>query len=203
MEKTMKLDNKEAKAMALEMAKQSLCKKRQVGACITDPHGLIIGQGFNHNPTDEECEDCDGNTLSDVVHAEVAAIKNMHSINSAAIIYVTHEPCENCTRAIMEAGIIHIVIVEDFMKFDTGKLRYDLIPVSSTKALAEVLTYGAKKYKPNNWQKVDDSERYIAAAFRHFEALRGGEEFDPESGLRHSAHLMTNFAFLNYFETLK
>lgn len=88
------------------------------------------------------------------------------------------------------------------LKYDTGKLQYSLIPTSTTKALAEVLTYGANKYAPNNWQLVDNGEvRYMDALFRHLEAFRYGETHDPESGIHHLAHVLTNVAFLHYLHT--
>ena len=37
---------------------------------------------------------------------------------------------------------------------DSGKLRYDLIPVDALEAIVEVLTWGAdNKYKDRNWEK--------------------------------------------------
>ena len=90
------------------------------------------------------------------------------------------------------------------MKFDNGKLLYSLIPPETTKALAEVLTYGANKYAPNNWQLVDNAEvRYTDALFRHLEAFRSGETHDPESGLHHLSHVLANVAFLHYITTKK
>lgn len=86
------------------------------------------------------------------------------------------------------------------MKFDTNKLQYRLIPPETTKALAEVLTYGAQKYAPDNWKYVAP-DRYMDALFRHLEAYRSGEEKDPESGLHHLAHVLTNVAFLHYLHT--
>lgn len=83
-----------------------------------------------------------------------------------------------------------------FQKNDTDKLRYDLIPPGSLKELAQVLTLGAKKYGPDNWRKCKEPSRYIAAIFRHLEAYRGGELRDPESGLSHMTHIMTNAMFL-------
>jgi len=86
-------------------------------------------------------------------------------------------------------------------KFDGGKLRYGLIPPSSTRALASVLTFGAQKYGPNNWQSVEQGEeRYTDALMRHLEAYRGGEDIDEESGMSHLWHAMTNIAFLIHFE---
>lgn len=88
------------------------------------------------------------------------------------------------------------------MKFDNGKLLYSLIPPETLKALAEVLTYGAQKYAPNNWQKVENGDiRYMDALFRHLEAFRSGETHDPESGMHHLAHVLTNVAFLHYIHT--
>ena len=93
---------------------------------------------------------------------------------------------------------------EKGMKFDSGKLLYSLIPPETNKALAEVLTFGAQKYAPNNWQLVENGEqRYLDALYRHLEAYRFGETVDPESGLHHLAHALTNVAFLHYLETTK
>ena len=191
---------KENCQMALFQAKLSPCNKRKVGAVIVDSHGLTLSKGFNCNGFGP-CEDSNGNTFDTVLHAEIAAIDNV-GIGSVSpyAIYVTHPPCDNCAKAIKDFGITNIVIVEDFMKFDSGKLRYGLIPPSATKALASVLTYGAKKYKPNNWQSVDDTSRYVDALYRHLESWRGGEKLDSESGLPHLAHALTNISFLIHFE---
>ena len=191
---------KENCEMALILARLSPCNKRKVGAVVVDSKGLTLGQGFNCNG-DMPCEDTNGNTLDTVLHAEIAAIDSVgiESVSPHAI-YVTHPPCKNCAKAIKDAGITNIVIAENFMKFDSGKLRYGLIPPSAPKALASVLTYGAKKYKPNNWKSVDDTSRYVDALYRHLELWRGGEKLDSESGLPHLAHALTNIAFLIQFE---
>lgn len=81
------------------------------------------------------------------------------------------------------------------LRFNQGKLRYDLVPPSAMKALAEVFTHGAEKYAPRNWEKGLDWESVCASAMRHLEAFRAGEDFD-ESGLLHIKHVLTNVAFL-------
>lgn len=82
-------------------------------------------------------------------------------------------------------------------KYDDGKLRYDLVPMEALEGLAKVLTYGASKYGDNNWQLVE-SDRYIAAFYRHFHAWRKGETNDDESGYHHLEHCLANVAFLLY-----
>lgn len=196
------METKQYEALALQEAMKSPCNKRKVGAVIVDAIGYIVSSGYNYNMVDGPCEDSDGKTLDSVIHAEVAAIANMKLLKAKKplTIYVTHNPCINCLAEIKRVGIENIVVVEQFMKFDTSKLRYDLIPTSTTKALAQVLTYGAKKYKPNNWQNVDDIDRYIAALYRHLEAWRDGEKVDKESGLPHLAHALTNVVFLLHLD---
>jgi len=82
-------------------------------------------------------------------------------------------------------------------KFDTDKLRYDLIPPETIEELAKVLTHGAKKYAPDNWKNVEPfNDRYYSALMRHLEAWRKGEMIDPESGLNHLSHALTNVTFL-------
>jgi hypothetical protein len=82
-------------------------------------------------------------------------------------------------------------------KFDNGKLEYHLVPISSLKAVADVLTYGAKKYAPDNWKKVPNgTDRYYNAALRHIIDWREGEQNDRETNKNHLAHAICNLMFL-------
>lgn len=86
-------------------------------------------------------------------------------------------------------------------KYDQEKNRLDLIEPEFIESVGKVLTFGAQKYEPNNWQGVEDAEdRYYAAAMRHLMAYRRGEKIDPESGLSHLEHLACNVMFLLHFE---
>lgn len=83
------------------------------------------------------------------------------------------------------------------MKFDTEKPRLDLLSPIGVLAVAEVLTYGAKKYAPNNWRNVIGWRwRYIGAALRHIFAYQRGERIDPESGLPRLAHAACCLLFM-------
>lgn len=85
----------------------------------------------------------------------------------------------------------------DGRKFDGDKLRYDLIPPYAQEAMVQVLTFGAQKYAPDNWQLVPEAKRrYFAALERHLWAWKMGEQVDPESGIHHLAHAMCCLAFL-------
>ena len=100
--------------------------------------------------------------------------------------------CSSCVDSLRPSG---------GLKYDQGKLRYDLVPPHAIKAIADVLTYGADKYAPNSWRTVSDGEtRYTAAMMRHFEAYREGEELDPETGKSHLSHCLCNLTFLLWFQ---
>lgn len=83
----------------------------------------------------------------------------------------------------------------------SGKPMIDLVTADSIIGMAEVLTYGAKKYKPNSWQNVKNGKNvHYASMMRHLLAWKNGEIFDKETGLSHLKHAMTNCMFLLYHE---
>lgn len=83
------------------------------------------------------------------------------------------------------------------------ELRWDLLPFGPLERLVKILTFGAEKYEPNNWQKVD-SERYFNALIRHLVAdFIHKENADEESGLLHSSHANCNATFLDWQKTQK
>lgn len=86
------------------------------------------------------------------------------------------------------------------LKRDAGKLRWDLLPLGPMKGIVEVLTFGLNKgYKEDSWKQVDP-KRYEAALWRHWYAVKSGEEIDPESGLPHMYHFLCNAMFLTYLK---
>lgn len=89
-------------------------------------------------------------------------------------------------------------IITPGAKHDQGKPRYDLIPSKSLREIAEVLTFGAEKYAPDNWKTVSEPKaRYYSALLRHLGAWLDGEINDTESGKPHLAHALCYLVFLN------
>ena len=88
------------------------------------------------------------------------------------------------------------------IKDDDAKARMDLLPVGPLMRVAEVYTYGAKKYTPNNWRKGMRWGRVYAALMRHLFRFWSGEDVDPESGLPHLAHAAFGIlTLLDYSQT--
>ena len=83
------------------------------------------------------------------------------------------------------------------VKYDGGKPEYDLVPSLALEETVHVLTFGAKKYAPDNWKRVPDGKRrYFSAAMRHMWAWWRSEKLDPETGRNHLAHAMCCLMFL-------
>jgi hypothetical protein len=84
-------------------------------------------------------------------------------------------------------------------KYDDGKPKMGLCPPHAVFAMARALTYGALKYDTYNYKTGVglDWDRHYNALLRHLFAWIGGEEFDPESGLRHTDHVLSCAAMLS------
>lgn len=104
--------------MALEWSKLSHCTRKKVGALIVR-EGMIISDGYNGTPTGfpNDCEDANGLTHWYVLHAEANAImKVARSTNNAkgATLYLTHSPCKECSKLVLQAGIKRLVYLEAY-----------------------------------------------------------------------------------------
>jgi hypothetical protein len=83
------------------------------------------------------------------------------------------------------------------VKWDNEKPRWDLLDYGALGQVVDVLTYGARKYSPQNWRKVPDHRaRYFAAAMRHLVAWQTGSRDDTETGMNHLAHAAACILFL-------
>lgn len=104
--------------MALEWAKLSHCKRKQVGALMVK-NGMIISDGYNGTPTgfNNNCEDENNETHWYVLHAEANAItKIAKSTNKAhgSSLYITLSPCKECSKLIVQCGIKKVVYLNEY-----------------------------------------------------------------------------------------
>lgn len=82
--------------------------------CLIVKNGQIISDGYNGTPTgfDNVCEDENGNSKPEVMHAEFNALMKLAcSTNSSigATLYTTMSPCYECAKAIVQARIKRVV----------------------------------------------------------------------------------------------
>ena len=77
---------------------------------------------------------------------------------------------------------------EQGKKFDSIKVRPELIPPLPLSLLAELYTHGAKKYSDRNWECGIAYSRVFGAILRHLIAAMSGEWYDSEFGLPHVIH---------------
>lgn len=108
--------------MAGVWARNSYCKRRQVGALLVKDR-MIISDGYNGTPSgfDNICEDESGATKPYVLHAEANAItKVAQSGNSSkgATLYVTASPCMECAKLIIQSGIRRVVYRDEYRLTD-------------------------------------------------------------------------------------
>jgi dCMP deaminase len=108
--------------VALLSGRRSKDPNTQVGACIVNPQNKIVGAGYNGLPIG--CNDDNfpwektGDFLETkypyVCHAELNAILNNIGMDlSGCRIYTALFPCNECTKAIIQAGIKEVIYLSD------------------------------------------------------------------------------------------
>lgn len=85
---------------------------------------------------------------------------------------------------------------------NADKLEWHQLPMFTLRGVIRVLMYGARKYAKGNWAKGMRWSIPYDCAMRHMDAWQRGEENDPESGLPHLDHALTNLIFLSAYRDL-
>jgi dCMP deaminase len=123
--------------IAERISKLSYARRLKVGAVIVKDH-RILSYGYNGTPAgfDNNCEIeipeqlYDGNVVSpkqlitkpEVIHAEMNALMKLiqHGDSAAgASIFLTHSPCIECAKAILQSGINEVYFC-DVYRSDQG-----------------------------------------------------------------------------------
>lgn len=90
-------------------------------------------------------------------------------------------------------------LLQQGVRYNIGKLRYDLEHPVAREGLIKVLTKGAGKYEARNWEKGLSWMDTVASLERHLAAWKMGEDIDPETGEYHVDHMQCNTHFLSTF----
>lgn len=108
--------------IAEKVATRSTCDRAWVGCLLVNDDNRIISTGYNGSVSgNPHCDDV-GHTLRDghciaTIHAEMNALlycaKEGISVKNCTC-YVTHFPCLNCTKALIQAGITKIYYKDDY-----------------------------------------------------------------------------------------
>lgn len=138
--------------------------------------------------------------MSEVMREEFAK-QVVSAMNSKANAYtILQAQADDLITELNRKGILLTeeppVAASEGRKFDTGKVRLDLLSVPALTAVAQVMTFGARKYGDNNWRGGMGWSRLVGAGMRHLFAFISGEDTDPESGLPHLAHALCCLMFL-------
>ena len=102
--------------IAYAVSERSTCDRALVG-CVLVADKRILTTGFNGSPAGQDHCDEIGHLMVDghcvrTIHAETNAIIQaaLHGISTRdSTCYVTHFPCINCTKALINAGVNRIV----------------------------------------------------------------------------------------------
>lgn len=102
--------------IAFAVSERSTCERASVG-CVLVRDKRILTAGFNGSPSGQEHCDEIGHLMVNghcerTIHAETNSIIQaaLHGVSTRdATCYVTHFPCINCTKVLINAGITRIV----------------------------------------------------------------------------------------------
>jgi dCMP deaminase len=113
--------------IAKVLAERSSCDRAYVGAVIVNGDNRIIATGYNGSVGSKtpQCDDIghvmrDGHCIA-TLHAEINCIAYCAREGiplKGSKIYVTHFPCLNCTKALIQSGITKVYYLDDYRMDD-------------------------------------------------------------------------------------
>jgi dCMP deaminase len=107
--------------IAFAVSERSTCDRAFVG-CVLVLDKRILTTGFNGSPSGQpHCDEVGHLLVEDhcvrTIHAETNAIIQaaLHGISTrGATCYVSHFPCINCTKVLINSGIVRLVYSEEY-----------------------------------------------------------------------------------------
>ena len=110
--------------IAFRVSEMSRCNRKQVG-CVIVKNGTPIAIGWNGTPSgeDNDCEDAEGKSKSNVVHAEDNALRKLTRSNESAegaSVFLTCAPCMRCAERLADAKIEKMYYAELYISDTHG-----------------------------------------------------------------------------------
>lgn len=108
--------------LAQGVAQRGTCDRAYVGCVLVNPDHRIVSTGYNGALSGNPHCDQVGHTMRDghciaTIHAEMNALlycaKEGITVKGTTC-YVTHFPCLNCTKALIQAGIVAVYYHEGY-----------------------------------------------------------------------------------------
>ena len=138
-------------------------------------------------------------TFDDFIAGKKAIRAEKVDSDSVQAVTDTDEPQQYITGESIDSDAVltKIILKEEPMsilpptakKETIGKLRYDLLPISSLEELCKVYTYGVEKYGVDNWKIGLSYMTCFGSIIRHLFEWVQGVDVDRESGCKHLAHV--------------
>lgn len=170
--------------MALILAEQATCPKRQVACILLDKDYHIIGSGYNGNPSGEA--HCSGEDCA-CVHAEVNAINQCARAYDAAYVVTTCAPCADCFAKIMT----YLPNVETIYWHEQSKNSCKMIGCKAEHVPTTVQVYPSPFIRPIRYpaRKVGGAYQANGYVVSEFKTIAGNDrvvfEFSEPSSMLH------------------
>ena len=116
--------------IAYAVSERSTCDRAFVG-CVLVLEKRILTTGFNGSPMGQPHCDEEGHLMVDghcirTIHAETNAIIQaaLHGVSTrGSTCYVTHFPCIQCAKMLINAGVVRIVYDQEY-RIDENTLEF-------------------------------------------------------------------------------
>jgi len=108
--------------IARTVATRATCPRASVGSVLTRGH-RILTTGYNGAPRGvAHCTDVGCTVVNDhclrATHAEANAVVQaaLHGVTlEGATAYCTHQPCVNCSKLLISAGVVKIIYAQPYL----------------------------------------------------------------------------------------
>lgn len=163
--------------IAETVSKRSTCDRLHVGCVIVkDKH--IVSTGYNGSiKGHDHCDD-----VGHLLNEENRCIRTIHAEQNAIIFadrdeldgataYVTHEPCETCTKLLIQSGIKRIVFRHTYK----NKNNFHFIKNVSWEHFPRSKRKGGNGMKPKRVQFMVDAKKYFEDDANSLEKVEDGD----------------------------